>query len=131
MQAVTIDVWTPELRERVARSLALLGSANDAEALGACRALQRLMAGAGRDMHTLADFVRQAIERRSEVIVLFNLMFREKIRAIKTHAWALQGDEAKTLATIEQAVEAEGWIADPLMFSLYDLHTKIESRVAR
>lgn len=47
---------------RVASLLRLLGSDQDGEALGAARALQRTLAGAGSDLHTLADVVERGPE---------------------------------------------------------------------
>ena len=47
---------------RVASLLRLLGSDQDGEALGAARALQRTLAGAGSDLHTLADVVERGTE---------------------------------------------------------------------
>lgn len=56
---------------RIGKTLALLGSPQDGEALAAARALGRLLDGAGMDHHALAALVTAEIERRSRPVFTF------------------------------------------------------------
>ncbi len=54
----------PAIAPRIGALLRMLGSDHDGEALGAARALQRTLGGAGLDLHALAD----AVERPAVVV---------------------------------------------------------------
>ena len=70
---------------RIGKTLALLGSPEDGEALAAARALGRLLEGAGMDHHALAALVTAEIERRARPAFTFaTLPVRSK-----------RGDEAR------------------------------------
>jgi hypothetical protein len=56
---------------RIGKTLALLGSPEDGEALAAARALGRLLEGAGMDHHALAALVTAEIERRGRPAFTF------------------------------------------------------------
>ena len=56
---------TPPAARRIAKTLSLLGSPQDGEALAAARALARLLEGAGMDLHGLAALVATEMERRA------------------------------------------------------------------
>ena len=56
---------------RIDKTLALLGSPEDGEALAAARALGRLLEGAGMDHHALAALVTAEIERRTRPAFTF------------------------------------------------------------
>lgn len=56
---------------RIGKTLALLGSPEDGEALAAARALGRLLDSAGMDHHTLAALVTSEIERRARPAFTF------------------------------------------------------------
>lgn len=56
---------------RIGKTLALLGSPEDGEALAAARALGRLLEGAGMDHHALAALVTAEIERRARPAFTF------------------------------------------------------------
>ena len=56
---------TPPAARRIAKTLSLLGSPQDGEALAAARALARLLEGAGMDLHALGAVVAGEMERRA------------------------------------------------------------------
>lgn len=62
---------TSVLARRIGKTLALLGSPEDGEALAAARALGRLLEGAGMDHHALATLVTAEMERRSRPAFTF------------------------------------------------------------
>ena len=56
---------TAVLARRIGKTLALLASPEDGEALAAARALGRLLEGAGMDLHALGALVAGEMERRA------------------------------------------------------------------
>jgi hypothetical protein len=73
---------------RIGRTLALLGSPEDGEALAAARALGRLLEGAGMDHHALAALVTAEIERRGRPAFTFaTLPVRQARKQMGFLAW--------------------------------------------
>lgn len=62
---------TPPAARRIAKTLTLLASPEDGEALAAARALVRLLGGAGMDLHGLAALVAGEMERRAAPAITF------------------------------------------------------------
>jgi hypothetical protein len=59
------NVTTTVASRRIAKTLTLLASPEDGEALAAARALGRLLEGAGMDLHALGALVAGEMERRA------------------------------------------------------------------
>lgn len=58
--------WSPELRAKLAKLIRMLASPREGEVLAAARAIQRMLATEGADLHDLADVLTGARpERRS------------------------------------------------------------------
>ncbi|MEO3474855.1 hypothetical protein AAFN86_23540 [Roseomonas sp. CAU 1739] len=70
---------------RIGKTLALLGSLEDGEALAAARALGRLLDGAGIDHHALAALVTAELERRARPAFTFAGMGARAARKMMAH----------------------------------------------
>jgi hypothetical protein len=120
------QAWTPELRDRVAKLVGMLGSGAGGECENAARALAREV-----DLHALAHFIRHADAPGAgdAFHAACRPFFMAALGEVRAASWALSGNEPSELRAVVSALGSGGRLDAAAATTLWKLHTAIKRRV--
>jgi hypothetical protein len=124
------EKFTPALRRRLSKFVALLGSSFAGERNATLAALDETLKGAGLSWTDVAELVRMSA--RGSMAQLIDRLFKGMSAEVLGKAWALDPKELKTARRIDQALKDRdsAITADDLIW-LVGMHAKTARRTGR
>jgi hypothetical protein len=134
MTAASLQNFETPLREQLAKIIPLLGSTEDGEALGAARALQRVLVADGKDLNDLGRAVGIGIGATAafvEIEQLLHNVHRRLLVEIQLGGWAMSDTERKFVKAYEATFNRGGAIAAADFQKLDEVAQGVRKRTGR
>ena len=124
------EKFTPALRRRLAKFVALLGSPFEGERSATLAALDETLKGAGVSWTDVADLIRASA--RGSMAQLIDRLFRGMSTDVLGKAWALDPKELEAARRVDAALrDRESAITADDLIWLVGMHAKTARRTGR